>query len=209
MDVERGNRFLLTAAMTHYPRDPDLDRPELAGDAERIAGFSPGSSGIRTSGRRVITRRRRSCGTGCETSVRHPNVALTILWRCTWPVTGRSLSLTTLSCCPPTSTPATWSGSRVTPQVLIDWLLRDTKVRRLLLMLDTCYSGQGGQDAARAAVRWVNQPGAAGRPGVVLVTATHPWQAAQPGVFSRAFERAVGHLASRRVRSRKICRLTR
>ena len=84
----------------------------------------------------------------------------------------------------------------VTPQSLVGWLLRDTNVQRLLLLLDACYSGQGGQDAAQAAVRWVLQPGAADRAGVVLVTATHPWQQAQPGVFSRAFERAVGQLAS-------------
>ena len=38
MEVVHGNRFLLTAAMTHYPRDPELDRPELVDDVERIAG---------------------------------------------------------------------------------------------------------------------------------------------------------------------------
>ena len=34
-----GNRFLLTAAMTRYQHDPELDRPELVGDVERIAGL--------------------------------------------------------------------------------------------------------------------------------------------------------------------------
>jgi len=38
MDARRGNRFLLTAAVTRYPLDPSLDRPELAEDVERVVG---------------------------------------------------------------------------------------------------------------------------------------------------------------------------
>ena len=196
MDVVRGNRFLLTAAMTRYPRDPELDRPELAGDAERIAGVFTrefGYTHIRSPGDNPTQAQLRDgLRDFCKAPERGPDDLVAVYLACH----GAILEPDDFILLPSDIDPGDLVRLGVTPQVLIDWLLRDTKVRRLLLMLDTCYSGQGGQDAARAAVRWVNQPGAAGRPGVVLVTATHPWQAAQPGVFSRAFERAVGHLAS-------------
>ena len=196
MDTVGGNRFLLTAAMTRYPRDPELDRPELADDVERIAGLFtrdfrythvplPGDSPTQAQLRDGLR-------DFCKAPERGRDDFVAVYLACH----GATLEPDEFVLLPSDIDPNDMVPLAVTAQVLVDWLLRDTNVRRLLLMLDTCYSGQGGQDAAGAAVRWVNQPGAADRPGVVLVTATHPWQEARPGVFSRAFERAVGHLAT-------------
>ena len=196
MDTVRGNRFLLTAAMTRYPRDPELDRPELVDDVERIAGLFTtdfGYTHLRLPGDSPTQAQLRDgLRDFCKAPERGPDDFVAVYLACH----GAILEPDDFVLLPSDIDPDDLVPLAVTPQVLVDWLLRDTNVRRLLLMLDTCYSGQGGQDAAGAAVRWVNQPGAADRPGVVLVTATHPWQEAQPGVFSRAFERAVGHLAT-------------
>ncbi len=196
MEAPGGNRFLLTAAVTRYPRDPRLDRPELADDVERVAGLLtrdfgythiplPGDSPTQAQLRDGL----RNFSKAPE---RHPDDLVAVYLACH----GAILEPDDFVLLPSDIDPDDLLPLAITPQGLVSWLLRDTSVRRLVLMLDVCYSGQGGQDAARAAVRWVHQPRAADSPGVVLVTAIHPWQQAQPGVFSRAFERAVGQLAS-------------
>ncbi|MEV5896701.1 caspase family protein [Nonomuraea fuscirosea] len=70
-------------------------------------------------------------------------------------------------------------------------MLRGTRVRRLLLMLDTCYSGEGGgRTAARALAelgpRW-RQPGS----GFVVVASAQPNQQAHTLAFPRLLEHAV------------------
>lgn len=81
---------------------------------------------------------------------------------------------------------------------LAQWMLADTQVRRLLLIVDTCYSGLVVRDLARNALAQIGrlshlseQDGA----GVVVVTATQPTQQAVAGVFTAAFARAIRHLA--------------
>ena len=196
MDQVQGNRFLVTAAMTHYSRDPKLDRPELISDVERVANVFTtefGYAHIRLPGDGPTHGQLRDgLRDFCKASERSPDDMVAVYLTCH----GAILEPDDFVLLPSDIDPDDLVPLGVTPQVLIDWLLRDTKVRRLLLMLDTCYSGQGGQDAATAAVRWINQPGTVDRPGVAVITATHPWQSAQPGVFSHAFVRAVGHLAS-------------
>lgn len=82
---------------------------------------------------------------------------------------------------------------------LAEWMLADTLVRRLLLIVDACYSGQGGMDFARNALarigtptRFTEQEGS----GVVVVTATQPAQQAVAGAFAAGFARAVRHQAT-------------
>ncbi|WP_405180961.1 caspase family protein [Nocardia sp. NBC_01377] len=75
-------------------------------------------------------------------------------------------------------------------------MLLGTEVRRLLVLLDTCYSGQGGADFAGAALtsctrHWGEEPGN----GVVVVSSTQPMQWARAGMFPRLFTDAVDSLA--------------
>ena len=191
-----GDRFFLTAVVSQYSYNSGLDRPELADDVARLAGLltrdfgythvpvcagSPTFSGLRDGLRRF-----------CRASERRQDDLVAVYVACHGDVLDRN----DFFLMPADIDPDDPIPLAITPQALADWILRNTKVRRLLLMLDTCYSGLGGQQVAQTAVRWVSQPGAVDRAGVVLVTATHPWQVAQPGVFSSAFERAVTHLAS-------------
>jgi caspase domain-containing protein len=81
---------------------------------------------------------------------------------------------------------------------IVRLVLAGTQVRRLLLLLDTCYSGQGGADLAREALLRLSQPepasdgdtSPASASGVVVVAATHPYQQALPGAFTTCLERA-------------------
>jgi WD40 repeat protein len=196
MAADGGNRFLLTAAVTRYPRDPGLDRPELADDVERVVGLLTGDFGYRhvplPGDSPTQAELRDGLRNFCRAPERQPDDLVAVYLACH----GEIMEPDEFVLLPSDIDPDDLLPLAVPPRDLVGWLLRDTSVRRLLLMLDACYSGQGGQDAAQAAVRWVHQPRAADSPGVVLVTATHPWQQAQPGVFSRAFGRAVGQLAS-------------
>jgi WD40 repeat protein len=76
-------------------------------------------------------------------------------------------------------------------------MLADTKVRRLLLLLDTCYSGQGGNEVAVAALermsrRWGATPGS----GLVIVSSAQPLEQAQTGFFPRGLREAVEDMAT-------------
>jgi WD40 repeat protein len=80
---------------------------------------------------------------------------------------------------------------------LAQTMLRGTRLRRLLLILDTCYSGQGGNELAAGALdritrQWRSTAGS----GVLVVSSTQPYEQAETGVFPRLFEDAVENLAT-------------
>ncbi|RSM68933.1 hypothetical protein DL991_40860 [Amycolatopsis sp. WAC 01375] len=74
-------------------------------------------------------------------------------------------------------------------------MLLDTRVRRVLLMLDTCYSGQGGNALAAAAITsmtsaWGEEHGS----GLVVITSAQPSEQAKTGTFPRLLHAAVHSL---------------
>ncbi|MCF1650415.1 WD40 repeat domain-containing protein [Streptomyces indiaensis] len=76
-------------------------------------------------------------------------------------------------------------------------MLRGTRVRRLLLLLDTCYSGQGGSELVVSALTgmkrlWGMQSGS----GFVVVTSAQPHQQADAGAFPWLMEQAITSLAT-------------
>ncbi|MGW4371345.1 caspase family protein [Nocardia takedensis] len=76
-------------------------------------------------------------------------------------------------------------------------ILYETRIRRLLLMLDTCHSGKGGADFAAAALssyldHWGrDEPGS----GIVVLSSTQPRQLAQAGLFPSLFTAAADSYA--------------
>ena len=95
---------------------------------------------------------------------------------------------------PADASPADLRRRAVKSADLAEWMLADTPVRRLLLIVDACYSGQGGLDFARNALARIGTPvqlTGTGGAGVVVVTATRPTQQAIAGAFTTAFVRAV------------------
>ncbi|MFF7656616.1 caspase family protein [Streptomyces sp. NPDC007983] len=76
-------------------------------------------------------------------------------------------------------------------------MLRGTSIRRLLLMLDTCYSGQGGNEfvaatLTRAGNGWRHEFGT----GLAVLTSAYPHQQAETGAFPRVLAHAVDSLAT-------------
>ncbi|MER5538546.1 caspase family protein [Streptomyces mirabilis] len=203
--MNEGRRLLLTTAVTRYVHNPEWDRPELADDQQRmvdlftedfgyryvpVLGLSPTADQLRDALRDFAT-----------SPDRRPDdyVALYIAGHGDFlddRETRKEHVLLTAD-----ADPRDLRHRAVKTAHLAEWLLAGTPVRRLLLMLDTCYSGGGGGDAAREALWSLSDVGGGStadveRTGVILVTATRPNQMAQPGVFTTAFARAARHLAS-------------
>jgi WD40 repeat protein len=71
-------------------------------------------------------------------------------------------------------------------------MLLDTSVQRLLLLLDTCYSGEGGHEFAASALAGMRRDRTPiDRPGLVVVTSTQPLEQADTGAFPILLKEAV------------------
>ena len=76
-------------------------------------------------------------------------------------------------------------------------MLAGTKVRRLLLMLDTCYSGQGGNEVTTTALeRMSRRWGATAESGLVVMSSAQPLEQADTGFFPRRLREAAEDLAT-------------
>lgn len=76
-------------------------------------------------------------------------------------------------------------------------LLLGTRIRRLLLMLDTCYSGQGSHELTATALagigsRWAASPSG----GLAIISSTQPMGQATTGHFPRLLREAVRDLGT-------------
>lgn len=76
-------------------------------------------------------------------------------------------------------------------------LLAGTRVRRLLLMLDTCYSAQGGNELTAGALERMNPHlGAEPGSGLAVLSSAQPMEQAGSGVFPSRLRAAVANLAT-------------
>ena len=81
------------------------------------------------------------------------------------------------------------------PSTLARKILAGTKVRRLLLMLDTCFSGQGGNELLSAMARLKND-WREDEAGLAVITSAQPRELAQTGAFPELLTEAVTSLAT-------------
>ncbi|MFF2330170.1 MULTISPECIES: caspase family protein [unclassified Streptomyces] len=70
-------------------------------------------------------------------------------------------------------------------------ILRGTRVRRLLLMLDTCFSGQGGNELLSAMAHLKGQWNNGTESGLAILTSAQPNQLAESGAFPELLTQAV------------------
>ncbi|MGW4650828.1 hypothetical protein [Kitasatospora sp. NPDC004289] len=75
-------------------------------------------------------------------------------------------------------------------------MLRDSQISRVMLLLDACYIGLGGNQLTAAALKhlgpvWGRKPGA----GLVVVSSAQPHQLAHTGVFPKLLQQAVTDLS--------------
>jgi WD40 repeat protein len=206
MEPSRENRFLLTCAMTRHEHCPEWDRAELAEDVDRVVKLFCGDFlllpdryehadvlGDSPTSVELLDRLRDFC----TASERRPDDYVVVY------LTGHGEILDDgdhVILASDTS-PSDLLRRSVPTAEIVKRALTGTKVRRLLLLLDTCYAGTGGADLAREALRRI-RPGSphvgkdALRSGVVLVAATHQYEQALPGAFTKCLDRAARSLAA-------------
>ncbi|MEU9629515.1 MULTISPECIES: AAA family ATPase [Streptomyces] len=81
------------------------------------------------------------------------------------------------------------------PSTLARKILAGTKVRRLLLMLDTCFSGQAGNELLAAMARLKND-WREDEAGLAVITSAQPKELAQTGAFPELLAEAVTSFAT-------------
>ncbi|MGX1886716.1 hypothetical protein [Streptomyces sp. NPDC055287] len=192
-------RFLIATAVTRYPKAPKhlrWDRPGLSDACDRVIGLFTGQLGYQhasalgldpTAGQ--LTEQLRAF---CTSPERHPEDLITVYIASHGEILedGEHVLLTS-------DTDPQDIDDALPTLTLARKMLRGTKVRRLLLLLDTCFSGQGGNELAASALtrmnrQWGAEPGA----GFVVVTSAQPNEQADTGAFPHLLEQAVSTLAT-------------
>ena len=193
-----GRRFFLTGVVSRYHHDPSWNREELAADLEAmtelftgelryehvpVMGLDPTWLQIQDALRDFSTSADRQpedyvvlylAGHGEVLEVGSPGPEHVLL--------------------PADAVPSDLRRRTIKCGDLAEWMLAETRVRRLLVLIDMCFSGQGGVDFARNAAAWAGNLARFDTPdesGVAVVSATWPRQEAIPGAFAGGFIRAV------------------
>ena len=192
-DPPAGRRLLIATAMASYQNNPEWDRPSLTQGRQRIIdlftkdlgythlpeiGLDPSAAEL-TSKLRAV----------CKRLVR-PQDYLVVY------IAGHGEILDDGGHVLLTSDIDPDDISDALPTVeLARKMLRGTGVQRLLLLLDTCYSGQGGNEFTAAVLGSMQHDwGTGDHPGLAVVTSAQPFEQAEAGVFPRLLVEAVGAL---------------
>ena len=193
-----GRRFLLTGVVSRYQFQSSWDREELARDLHRMVSLFTGElgyehvpvMGLDPTAWQIQNALRDFCTAADRQADDYLTVYLAghgeIL-----PVGDTGFEHVLL---PADASPTDLRRRAVKSADLAEWMLADTPVRRLLLIVDACYSGMGGLDFARNALARMGTPARLTEPGgvgVMVVTATQSAQQAIVGAFTTAFARAV------------------
>ena len=199
--AEGGRRFLLTGVVSRYHHEPSWNREELAEDLQRMVELFTGELGyehVPVMGLDPVSLQiQDALRDFCMT--RQPDDYVTVYLAGhgeVLPVGDTGVEHVLL---PADAVPGDLRRRAVKSADLAEWMLADTPVRRLLLIVDACYSGLGGLDFARNALARIGTPARLSQQdgaGVVVVTATQPAQQAIAGAFTAAFARAVRHQAT-------------
>ncbi|MBM9506904.1 hypothetical protein [Actinacidiphila acididurans] len=185
-----GRRLLIAAAVARHLRAPELDKPTLVGARSdiidlftRTLGYTllpePGIDPSEAD----LTQRMRAL---CRQRIR-PDDHLVMYLSCHGQILENGRHVLMAADADPDD------EAFLLPTVrLAEAMLLDTPLRRLLLVLDTCYSGQGGNQAAAAALSsmerdWTGPSDS----GLVVVAATRPFEQAHPGALPRLLAEAV------------------
>ena len=201
--AQGGRRFLLTGVVSRYHHEPLWNREELAGDLRRMVQLFTGDLGYEHVPAMGLDptwlQIQDVLRDFCTSPERQPDDYIAVYLAGHGEIlevgdTGFEHVLL-----PADALPGDLRRRAVKSADLAEWILADTPVRRLLLIVDACFSGLGGLDFARNALARIGTPARLGQQdgsGVVVVTATQPAQLAIAGAFTAAFERAIRHQAT-------------
>ncbi|SDO22644.1 AAA ATPase domain-containing protein, partial [Streptomyces sp. cf386] len=187
-------RFLIATAVSHYPHAPEWDRPGLVEARRGMVELFTGRLGYEhvsdlganpTQGQLL-----RELREFCRSPERRPDDILAVY------IAGHGELLDNDEYVLLTSdTNPDDLYDALQPSTLARKILAGTKVRRLLLMLDTCFSGQGGNELlstmAKLKNNWREKDTA-----LAVITSAQPNELAQTGAFPELLTEAVTSLAT-------------
>ncbi|MGK8557478.1 caspase family protein [Nocardia gipuzkoensis] len=197
LDVGGPRRFLIAVAVAEHKYEPGWDRPGLARARDEVIALFTGRFGyelVTVLGMNPtaddLHRRLRAFSMSAD---RRPDDLVAVYF------TGHGARL-------PSTSEYVLLAADTRPDDIDDavpardigrWMLQGSPLRRLLLMLDTCYAGAGGAALAAEALtdftrHWRDETGT----GVVVVSSAQPRQEAQATAFPRLLKAAVDNLAT-------------
>jgi Caspase domain len=196
-----GRRFLITGAVSRYWHEPAWNREELAAGLQEIVTLFTGDLGYEHVSLIGMDPTKLeiqdALRTFCTAPDRRRDDYLVVYLAGHGDVLQTGTSEVEHVLLPADAVPADLRRRVIRTGDLAEWILADTLVSRLLLLIDTCYSGLGGMDFTQNAA-WARKAGQFGWPngsGVVVVSATQPRQEAIAGVFAGRITRAIRELA--------------
>ncbi|WP_414507379.1 caspase family protein [Streptomyces sp. NEAU-L66] len=195
---EEPRRFLIATAVSRYPKCPEWNPSGMVEARERVIELFTGELGYQhytglglDPTRSQLTDQLRAF---CRSEDRREDDLIAVYLSCHGDVLddGGEHVLFTAD-----ADPEDIAHTTLPTAELARTILRDTKVRRLLLLLDTCYSGQGGNQLVAAALKGISTQWAeATGSGLVVVSSAQPHQQAKAGAFPHLLSEAVGSMAT-------------
>jgi WD40 repeat protein len=183
-------RLLVAAAIMHYRYQPDWDLPELADDVTRMTRLLCETFGYEAVPVLTADPTWEQLHTGLRDFARScgPEDYVVVY------LTGHGYITTSRSehiLLPSDADPNDELGRALMTSSLASRMLDGTRLRRLMVILDSCHAGSGGAELAGQALGAQREVD-----GLAVITATRPDQSALPGVFTKAFIRAAHHRAT-------------
>jgi hypothetical protein len=197
-DGEGPRRYLIAAAVSRYPKCPDWDRPGLVKARQQIVELITQKLGYRhhtaLGADPTVQQLREQLRAFCTSDERREDDLVAVYLSGHGEV-GEAGSEHVLLMAD--TDPADVSFTSLPTAELVH-VFSATRVRRLLLILDTCYSGRVGNELAGAALERLGTSWAQGAasPGLVIVSSAQPHQQAQAGLFPHLLSRVVDSQAT-------------
>ncbi len=192
-------RFLFAAAVAQVPAAPELDRPELCEDVDRVVRLFTADLGYqRVPGLDLNPSRSEllgALGRFARSPERDPDDYVVVYLAAHGAVadaTGDHFLLTA------DSDPGELTGTALRTEELARVLWEGTGLHRVLLLIDSCHAEAGANDTLVQALRSRRfvKPAAGNTTGFGVIASAGRKEFGSPGVFTRSFERAVRHEAT-------------
>ncbi|MFI6115546.1 caspase family protein, partial [Kitasatospora sp. NPDC051164] len=190
-------RFLIAAAVADYPKNREWNRPGLVEARERVVDVFTNRLGYHLHDPLPLSPTRQQLTDAlrafCLSPQRQEDDLLAVYLSCHGEVLddgGEHVLLTS------DTDPEDLTYTALPTAELTRAMLRGTRIRRVLLLLDACYVGQGGNQMAAAALERLGESwGRSSGSGLVVVSSAQPHQQAVAGLFPELLEAAVSGLS--------------
>ncbi|MFE4602016.1 caspase family protein, partial [Kitasatospora indigofera] len=190
-------RYLISAVVADYPKNRDWNRPGLVQARNRVVDLFTGTFGYRHHDALPLSPTRQQLTDAlrafCASPERREDDLLTLYLSCHGEILddGEEHVLLTADTDPDDLTYTALPTTELTRA-----MLRGTRIRRVMLLLDACYVGQGGNQMAAGALERLGAAwGRSSGSGLVVVSSAQPHQQATAGLFPKLLEEAVTALS--------------